>query len=320
MKKFIVTALDANQTLEKYVKKVLPEASLNLIYKLFRKKDIKVNGHWEDKKYIVSVDEEISIYVKDSELNEKEIKNISSNNNLEKYLVYEDDNILVVNKPRGLLTQKAEARDYSLDKMVLEYLSYKKEYDINKDLAFTPGPAHRLDRNTSGLILFGKNISTLQYLFTLLKDKEELDKHYLTLVKGEIFEEGEITAPLKKDLETGKVIVASIKDGAKKAKTIYKVIQRFNGYTLLDVKLVTGRTHQIRVHMSYIKHPVIGDSKYGDFKENKYFEKLYGFKNQFLHAYKLVFKNVDEPISYLKNKTIEISLNEEYKNLLNKLK
>jgi 23S rRNA pseudouridine955/2504/2580 synthase len=320
MKKFIVSEQEENQTLEKYVKKSLPGASLNLIYKLFRKKDIKVNGHWEDKKYIVKNNEEITIYVKDSDLNDTSDTNITPKDNLSKYIVYEDNNLLMINKPRGILTQKAEARDYSLDVMVLEYLTYKNEYDNLTNLAFTPGPAHRLDRNTSGLILFGKNISTLQYLFSLLKDKEELDKHYLTLVKGEIFEDGEICAPLKKDLETGKVIVASIKDGAKKAKTIYKVVQRFNGYTLLDVKLVTGRTHQIRVHMAYIKHPVIGDTKYGDFKENKYFEKLYGFKNQFLHAYKLVFKNVDEPISYLKNRTIEISLNEEYKNLLNKLK
>ena len=221
---------------------------------------------------------------------------------------------------RGILTQKADTRDYALDVMVLEYLYFKGEYDPNTESAVTPGPAHRLDRNTSGLILFGKNIATLQYLFSLLKDRTELDKHYLTLVKGEIFEDGEVTAPLKKDEETGKVIVASTKDGAKKARTIYKVVQRFNGYTLLDVELVTGRTHQIRVHMQYIKHPVIGDSKYGDFKENKYFEKMYGFKNQFLHAYKLVFRDVESPLHSLCNQEIKIPLNEEYKKLLNKLK
>ena len=127
------------------------------------------------------------------------------------------------------------------------------------------------------------------------------------LVKGEIFEDGEVNAPLKKDEETGKVIVDSVKDGAKRAKTIYKVVKRFNGYTLLDIILVTGRTHQIRVHMQYIGHPVIGDNKYGDFKENKYFEKNYGFVNQFLHAYKLVFKDVNAPIEYMKNKEIIIT-------------
>ena len=116
------------------------------------------------------------------------------------------------------------------------------------------------------------------------------------------------------------MIVDSVKDGAKKAKTIYKVVKRFNGYTLLDITLVTGRTHQIRVHMQYIGHPVIGDNKYGDFKENKYFEKNYHFSNQFLHAYKLIFKEVDEPISYLRNREIEIKLNKEYLDLLSKLK
>lgn len=319
MKQFLVTSQESGQTLEKYVKKILNEVSLNIIYKLFRKKDIKVNGHWKDAKYVIHEGDEVKIYIQDELLNPSS-KKIVGRNTIENLVVYEDKNLLILNKPRGMLTQKANSRDYALDDRVIEYLVYKNEYSPEVNLAFTPGPAHRLDRNTSGLILFGKNIETLQYLFYLLKDKDELEKHYYTLVKGEIFEDGEVNAPLKKDEETGKVIVDSVKDGAKRAKTIYKVVKRFNGYTLLDITLVTGRTHQIRVHMQYIGHPVIGDNKYGDFKENKYFEKNYGFVNQFLHAYKLAFIDVNAPIEYMKNKEIIIELDKEYQNLLSKLK
>ena len=312
---------EAGQTLEKYVRKVLSNVPLSLIYKLFRKKDIKVNGHWEDTKFVVKSGDEVTIYIKDEELESyKKGDTYKPNDFLKQHIVYEDNNVLIVNKPRGMLVQKNQSKyQASLDTLVVEYLIFKGEYDPLNELAFKPSPAHRIDRNTSGIVIFGKNNETLQYLFTLLKERQLIEKHYIALVKGVITEDGVVEAPLKKDMETGKVIVDSIKDGAKKAKTLYHVLKNYSNYTLLDLTLITGRTHQIRVHMQYIGHPLVGDTKYGDFDTNKVFEQLYDFKNQFLHANDVTFQMVDAPLTNLRNQTFEADLPDELIKLLKKI-
>lgn len=315
---FIIKKEEEGQTLEKYVRKTLFEAPLSFIYKLFRKKDVKVNGHWQDKKYVISESEEVSIYITDSQLEEfkrqvenKQLEDISS------WIIYEDENILLINKPRGVLVQKNTEDSNALDEMVISYLINKGEYDPNKNLGYKPAPAHRLDRNTAGIVVFGKNIATLRYLADALNDKSVIQKKYLTLVKGEIDKDGEINAPLLKNSKTQRVTVS--KEG-KQAITKYKVVETFKGYTLLEVELLTGRTHQIRVHMAYINHPVVGDSKYGDYELNKELESKYGFKNQFLEAYQLDFNKLNNPLKYLSGRSFKISLNDEFLNLIDSIK
>lgn len=321
MKSFIVTSSEAGQTLEKYVKKVLKVAPLNFIYKLFRKKDVKVNGHWEKEKFVVSEGDEVSVYVTDEQLSDFENKVIyNPTNSIESWIIYEDSNILLINKPRGVLVQKDGSSEKALDQMVIEYLIYKGEYDPSKEKAFKPGPAHRIDRNTSGIVVFGKTHDTLAYLFELFKTHENIGKHYITLVNGIVEGNGEVNAPLRKNFQQQKVVVAKVKDGGKEARTIYKVLERFNDATLLDVTLVTGRTHQIRVHMSYIRHHVIGDTKYGDFKANNYYEKTYGFKNQFLHASEIHFGELQKPLQYLSKKSFMAQLLDEYVNIIDDLR
>lgn len=313
----IVKKEESGQTLEKYVKKILSNAPMSFIYKLFRKKDVKVNGHWQDKKYVISENEEIKIYVTDSQLEEfKTVKEIKASQDISSWIIYEDKNILLINKPRGVLVQKGESSDDALDEMVLAYLTSKGEYDPNSLSAYKPAPAHRLDRNTAGIIIFGKNIATLRDLADSLNDKKQISKRYLTLVKGEISEPGEISVPLEKNSKDGRVYV---NEKGKPAITKYKVEKKYSGYTLLEVELLTGRTHQIRAHMAYINHPVIGDSKYGDFQLNKEIESKYHFKNQFLIAYKLDFKKLDNSLKYLSGKSFEISLNQEFLDLLENL-
>ena len=317
----IITKSESGQTLEKYVRKVLNVAPLSFIYKLFRKKDIKVNGHWEKEKFVVNENDEVTIYISDEQLEEFNKKNDYQPNDLIKdWIIYEDKNILLINKPRGVLVQKDDhSSDKALDQLVIEYLMYKKEFDPSKEEAFKPGPAHRIDRNTSGIVIFGKNHKTLVYLFELLKNHELIGKHYISLVCGNVEEDGEVDAPLRKNFDQKKVVVASTKDGGKPSKTIYHVIKRFKDYTLLDLTLVTGRTHQIRAHMSYIRHHVVGDTKYGDFKVNNYFKKEFNFENQFLHASELHFGHLEKPLDYLSSKSFKADMPEEYNKIIEEL-
>ena len=317
MQKFTIGLNEANQTLEKYVRKVLKEAPLSFVYRLFRKKDVKVDGHWQKEKYILQEGEEVTIYITDEQLDEFKKKTLDTNvSNISSWIVYEDNNILLINKPRGVIVQKDEKDSIALDDMVISYLTNKGEYDPNKDLGYTPAPSHRLDRNTAGLILFGKNIATLRYLATIMQDKNIIEKRYLTLVVGHLEKDGEINLSLEKNSKNGRVFVS---EGGKTALTKYKVIKHIGNYTLVEVRLLTGRTHQIRVHFASIGYPVVGDTKYGNYEINHEIEDKYRFKNQFLIAYQLKFNKLDEPLKYLSNKSFKIDLPNEMNEVLLKL-
>ena len=318
MQVYRVFSSEAGQTLEKYVLKVLPSAPKSFIYKLFRKKDVKVNGHHQDMKYRINEDDEIKIYVTDEQYQEfSKEKDFVANTRIKDWIIYEDENVLFVNKPKGLLVQKSTPQDESLDQLVIEYLMAEGSYNPDQEKAFVPGPAHRLDRNTSGIVAFGKNHAALELLFELFKSHDLINKHYLALVVGQMEKEKDIiSAPLKKNEKDNTVKVA--KDG-KTAKTVYKLLKQYQDYALLDLTLLTGRTHQIRVHMAYINHPIVGDSKYGDFSANRIFKSKYGFQSQFLHAYKIGFGDLPAPLTNLSRKEFVAEPNEEIANILTML-
>ena len=151
--------------------------------------------------------------------------NFIASDYIKPWIIYEDKNVILINKPRGVLVQKDENyNDKPLDQMVIEYMMFNNEYDPQNDLAFKPGPAHRIDRNTSGIVIFGKNHDSLAYLFELFQKHELIGKHYICLVNGDIESDGKVEAPLRKNFDTKKVVVAPLSSGAKKAETIYHPI------------------------------------------------------------------------------------------------
>ena len=223
-------------------------------------------------------------------------------------IIYEDDNLVVINKPRGLLLQQdGDTSHLSLDVLVSKYL--------NK----VAMPVHRLDKDTSGICVFAKDNKTAEEMSKIFNDHSQIEKHYLTLVVGNITEDGIVDAPLRKSFERKKMVVAPLKSGAKSAITKYHVLEKYKDYTLLDVQLLTGRTHQIRAHMSYIRHHVVGDIKYGDYKVNNIFKREFGFENQFLHAYKLKFLDINGSLNYLNNQEFSCDLPIELLEILRKL-
>ena len=166
-------------------------------------------------------------------------------------------------------------------------------------------------------MIFAKNYESLTLLEELFKDKKEIKKTYLGLVVGNISKDGKISLPLYKDEKKKLVTVDRVK--GKEALTLYKVKKIYQDYTLLEIQIITGRTHQIRVHFKAINHPLIGDNKYGDFKFNKLFKEQYNYESQFLHAYKIEFKNIDGILSYLSNKTFVANIGKKEEEILRRL-
>lgn len=314
MKQIKVSEKDHGQRIDKYIRKYLNNAPLSFIYKMFRKKDIKVNRKKVDINYILKENDVIDIYINDDLLNSFNLPKVVEKEKINIDIVYEDNNILIINKDPNILIHEGEEnkKANTLNNMILNYLLSKGEYS-QTDL-YTPSCVHRLDRNTSGLVIAAKNLETSKILLELFKDKEKLEKYYLALVKGTSPKEGTINKKLFKD-EKKKFVTIDNNKGLE-ALTKYKQITSNDKYSLLKVQILTGRTHQIRVHMNSINHPLINDEKYGDYKTNKEFTEKYKYKYHFLHSYIIKFNNLPEKLKYLENKTFIAPLKKEQKKIL----
>ena len=309
METWKVKDTDSNQRIDKYLRKVLNNHSLNAIFKAFRKKDVKVNGKPVQPDYLIQPEDQITIYLSKNEKKEVSIAKI----HVLFRVVYEDDNVLLVEKPVGVSVQEdATSRGYSLSKQVLSYLFEKGEYHPVEDDTFVPSPVHRIDRNTSGLVLVAKNFATGQALAAMLRQRSNIEKYYVALVHGKTLRSGEIALPLLKDSDKNEVRVS---EEGEKALTHYQTLKQTEEFSLVEVKIITGRTHQIRVHFAAIGHPLIGDNKYGNYKINDIFAKKWRLKSQFLHAYKLKFYDISGRLSYLNNRVFTLDLPEDKKRI-----
>lgn len=320
MVEFKVSANEANQRIDKYIRKFLNDAPLSFIYSLFRKKDIKVNNKKVNISYLLQEGDVLKIYISEQQLNDFHAKKVFIKIPLSEEVIYEDENILIINKRKGLLVHgDQKEKTHTLTNQVLSYLYAKGEYDPHTSLGFIPAPSHRLDRNTSGLIIFAKNLISQQEIEKMLHDRTGLRRFYLCLVSGVVTKDLMINTPLKKDEVKNIVFPSSIVEGGQEALTKIKVINNFDEYSLLEVELITGRTHQIRAHLKSINHPIVGDPKYGNIKVNEYFQKTFQYDKPFLHAATLMFEEINGHLAYLSKKQFVCSLEISERTILNSL-
>ena len=309
MKKISVNKNDAGNRLDKFINKCFPNIPYSLLYKYIRKKRIKVNGKKEEISYRLKENDVLELYIND-ELLEKSNKSSdfkAASEDIE--ILYEDDNIMIINKKAGLIVHPDD--DIKVDCLVNRIKSYlfkKGEFNPENENSFAPALVNRIDRNTSGIVIAAKNAESLRILNLKMKERE-LHKKYICILCGTLKKDSEILkAFLDKNSSENKVYISD-KMKNKNYKTIltkYSVIDKSKKFTLTEIELLTGRTHQIRAHMAYLGYPLLGDGKYGVNKINREM----GYKYQALCAYKLKFdfKDKDNLLGYLDGKEFGVNM------------
>ncbi len=307
MREFVINKNDSGQRLDKYISKAFPLIPKSLMYKYIRSKRIKVNSKRADISYKLSEGDIISLYINDEFFEPITPKYDFLGAGKSLNIVYEDENLLLLDKPAGLLSHPDEGEyvDTAITR-IKRYLYEKGEFSPEDEMSFSPALVNRIDRNTSGIIIAAKNADSLRILNEKLKNRE-LHKLYLCVVIGKLpKEQGILKDSLQKNESQNRVYVKKGSGSSDKdISTKYRVLGFKNGLSLVEVELLTGRTHQIRAHFAFYGHPLLGDGKYGTNKENKRFG---GYKKQFLYSYKLVFDfSTDAGIlNYLNNKEFTV--------------
>ena len=308
MKEFTIKKNDAGQRLDKFLTKAVKGLPTSLMYKFIRTKKIKVNRARTEQKYVLQEGDIVQLFIKDEFFDSPE-RDDSALASIKPKLtvVYEDENIILVNKRPGVLVHEDdEGKDNTLIMHIKAYLYQKGEYDPENEQSFAPALCNRIDRNTGGIVIGAKNAEALRVMNEKIKN-DEISKFYYCAVHGKMPKKADtLTGFLLKDSDKNQVKIFDKQvKGSKNIITKYKVVSEKNGNSLLEIELVTGRTHQIRAHLSYIGHPLIGDGKYGVNKD----DRAKGYKYQALYAYRLRFDFNDDSgaLGYLRGKEVKLS-------------
>ena len=308
MKEFQIKKNDAGQRLDKFLTKAVKGLPTSLMYKFIRTKKIKVNRARTEQKYVLQEGDVVQLFIKDEFFDSPE-RDDSALASIKPKLtvVYEDENIILVNKRPGVLVHEDdEGKDNTLIMHIKAYLYQKGEYDPDSEQSFAPALCNRIDRNTGGIVIGAKNAEALRVMNEKIKN-DEISKFYYCAVHGKMPKKADtLTGFLLKDSDKNQVRIFDKQvKGSKNIITKYKVVAEKNGMSLLEIELVTGRTHQIRAHLSYIGHPLVGDGKYGVNKD----DRAKGYKYQALYAYRLRFDFDDDSgaLGYLRGKEVKLS-------------
>jgi 23S rRNA pseudouridine955/2504/2580 synthase len=298
MKEIKITKNEEGQRLDRFLKKYLNKANQSFIHKMIRKKNIKVNGSKAGPDIVLKTDDTVQLYLSDETIDKFRDKKTLQKTYIHFDIVYEDDNILVVNKPIGLSTQPDKTGKKNLVDEIKVYLDAKEE---NISFTFKPAVCNRLDKNTSGLVIAAKNYDALKQTNKAIRERK-IRKFYMAKVHGIIKDDLELKDYLiKNDNKNMVEIINEYRENSKSVITYAHPLKREGKYTWLEVEIETGRAHQIRAHLASIGHPLAGDKKYGK-KDNE--------KHQVLHAYKLLLDGFEGNLSYLNGMEIVSDISE----------